>query len=175
MIPGVTVSTVVPSHVPRKLTPSWLAPAGPNQLTPSSSITCTGIAAGTSGARFVHCAVKRDVLAFQQEESPNTIRGGVVPQPVGAVVQVALLIAPDELLEAVPLPTTPLPPAQVPPGALNAHISRKLDDYAGYPPPPAVMEGVPQVPPVSAQVAAAPSPPVAFTVGMGAEARPKPL
>jgi hypothetical protein len=126
--------------------------------------------------------VKDELLEFQQETSPKTMVGAVVPHPDGAVVHAALAIAPDELDDAEPLPTrTAVPPGhplialQVPPETLNAHISKTPLELAGYPEPPAPMEGVPHVPPVSVHVAVAPSPPSGTTATVGAVVRPYPL
>jgi len=96
-------------------------------------MTCTGIAAGISGATFVHCAVNDELPEFQQVKSPKTMVGAV-EHPVGAFVQAALVTAPDELVEAKPLPTItgkPEPPkllVQPPP---KAHISKTPLALAG--------------------------------------------
>jgi hypothetical protein len=98
-------------------------------------MTCTGIAAGINGATFVHWALKLDVPAFQQVESPKTIVGAVL-HPVGVFVQVAFATAPDAFVEAAPLPTTMGIPFVPPPKLLvqpplKAHISKTPLALAG--------------------------------------------
>jgi hypothetical protein len=98
-------------------------------------MTCTGIAAGISGAMLVHCAVKDELPGFQQVKSPKTMVGAV-EHPVGAFVQAALVTAPEALVDAEPLPTITGKPELPPPKLLvqpppRAHISKTPLALAG--------------------------------------------